>query len=94
MKAIDIRSESAVKLIAEFLDLDEPYTAGGRHVNAEHFAHGESFSSEKRTLAQSLPSSEVYCYVRSPYRDLFVYDKVVQVCMTICLLLSSMLIFI
>ncbi|KAH9475038.1 putative RING finger protein C16G5.03 [Psilocybe cubensis] len=60
MKAIDIRSESAVKLISEFLDMDEPYTPGGRHVNAEHFAH------------------EVYCYVRSPYRDLFVYDTVVQ----------------
>jgi len=40
MKAIDIRSESAVKLIAEFLDMDAPYTEGGRHVNAEHFAHG------------------------------------------------------
>ncbi|KAF8962908.1 hypothetical protein BDZ97DRAFT_1662311 [Flammula alnicola] len=60
MKAIDIRSESAVKLIAEFLDMDAPYTPGGRHVNAEHFAH------------------EVYCYVRSPYKDLFVYDTVVQ----------------
>ncbi|KAF8920342.1 hypothetical protein CPB85DRAFT_1248510 [Mucidula mucida] len=33
MKSIDIRSESAVKLIAEFLDLD-----GGKE-NAEHFAH-------------------------------------------------------
>ncbi|KAF8196966.1 hypothetical protein BJ912DRAFT_1079987 [Pholiota molesta] len=60
MKAIDIRSESAVKLISEFLDMDAPYTPGGRHVNAEHFAH------------------EVYCYVRSPYKDLFVYDSVVQ----------------
>lgn len=40
MKAIDIRAESAVKLLAEFLDLDAPYVEGGRHVNAEHFAHG------------------------------------------------------
>ncbi|KAG8215641.1 hypothetical protein J3R82DRAFT_7511 [Butyriboletus roseoflavus] len=39
MKSIDIRSESAVKLLSEFLDLDTPYTAGERHVNAEHFAH-------------------------------------------------------
>ncbi|KAJ3885495.1 hypothetical protein GG344DRAFT_59139 [Lentinula edodes] len=61
MKAIDIRSESAVKLLAEFLDMDAPYVEGGRHVNAEHFAH------------------EVYSYVRSPYKDLFVYDTVVQV---------------
>ncbi|KAJ7226741.1 hypothetical protein GGX14DRAFT_417237, partial [Mycena pura] len=60
MKAIDIRSESAVKLLAEFLDLDAPYVEGWRHVNAEHFAH------------------EVYSYVRSPYKDLFVYDTVVQ----------------
>nr|GAT61209.1 predicted protein [Mycena chlorophos] len=60
MKAIDIRSESAVKLLAEFLDLDAPYIEGERHVNAEHFAH------------------EVYSFVRSPYKDLFVYDNVVQ----------------
>ncbi|KAJ6632197.1 hypothetical protein B0H10DRAFT_2427009 [Mycena sp. CBHHK59/15] len=60
MKAIDIRSESAVKLLSEFLDLDAPYVEGGRHVNAEHFAH------------------EVYSYVRSPYKDLFVYDSVAQ----------------
>ncbi|KAJ7054921.1 hypothetical protein C8F01DRAFT_1161807 [Mycena amicta] len=60
MKAIDIRSESAVKLLAEFLDLDAPYVEGERHVNAEHFAH------------------EVYSFVRSPYKDLFVYDNVVQ----------------
>jgi hypothetical protein len=61
MKSIDIRSESAVKLIAEFLDMDTPYTITGRKTNAEHFAH------------------EVYCYLRSPYRDLSVYDGVVQV---------------
>ncbi|KAJ7123880.1 hypothetical protein C8R43DRAFT_1135918 [Mycena crocata] len=60
MKAIDIRSESAVKLLSEFLDLDAPYVEGGRHVNAEHFAH------------------EVYTFVRSPYKDLFIYDTVVQ----------------
>ncbi len=36
MKSIDIRSESAVKLLAEFLDID----TGGRAM-AEHFAHGE-----------------------------------------------------
>ncbi|KAI9440282.1 hypothetical protein F5148DRAFT_1258756 [Russula earlei] len=60
MKSIDIRSESAIKLLAEFLDMDTPYAPGKRHVNAEHFAH------------------EIYCYLRSPYRDLGVYDSVVQ----------------
>jgi E3 ubiquitin-protein ligase Topors len=44
MKAIDIRSESAVKLIAEFLDMDAPCTEDARRVNAEHFAHGKSYS--------------------------------------------------
>ncbi|VDB98082.1 unnamed protein product [Peniophora sp. CBMAI 1063] len=39
MKSIDIRAESAVKLIAEFLDMDKPYSPGGRYVNAEHFTH-------------------------------------------------------
>lgn len=58
MKALDIRSESAVKLLAEFLDMD--YAPGERQRNAEHFAH------------------EVYSFTRSPYRDLFVYDGVVQ----------------
>ncbi|EPQ53397.1 hypothetical protein GLOTRDRAFT_131270 [Gloeophyllum trabeum ATCC 11539] len=60
MKSIDIRSESAIKLLAEFLDMDQPYVQGGRYKNAEHFAH------------------EVYSYLRSPYRDLSVYDSVVQ----------------
>ncbi|KAI6018783.1 hypothetical protein BKA83DRAFT_4315417 [Pisolithus microcarpus] len=60
MKSIDIRSESAIKLLAEFLDMDEPYVEGARHTNAEHFAH------------------EIYCYLRSPYRDLAMYDQMVQ----------------
>lgn len=37
MKSLDIRSEPAVRLLAEFLDMD----SGGERVNAEHFAHGE-----------------------------------------------------
>lgn len=40
MKSLDIRSESAVKLLSEFLDMDQPYVEGGLHPNAEHFAHG------------------------------------------------------
>jgi E3 ubiquitin-protein ligase Topors len=78
MKAIDIRSESAVKLIAEFLDMDAPYTEGGRHVNAEHFAHGNQISFCPNHVPD-ISLAEVYSYVRSPYRDLFVYDTVVQV---------------
>ncbi|KDQ51792.1 hypothetical protein JAAARDRAFT_499560 [Jaapia argillacea MUCL 33604] len=40
MKSIDIRSESAVKLLSEFLDMEDgPYVQGDRHRNAEHFAH-------------------------------------------------------
>ena len=40
MKSIDIRSEAAVNLLAEFLDMDMRNNGGGRK-NAEHFAHGE-----------------------------------------------------
>ncbi|KAI6127309.1 hypothetical protein F5141DRAFT_383823 [Pisolithus sp. B1] len=61
MKSTDFRSESAIKLLAEFLDMDEPYVEGARYTNAEHFAH------------------EIYCYLRSPYRDLAMYDQMVQV---------------
>lgn len=57
MKSIDIRSEGAVNLLAEFLDMDSEAAVGananfgsgrteqglgdGRRRNAEHFAHGE-----------------------------------------------------
>lgn len=44
MKSIDIRSESAVKLLSEFLDMDVDINAEqdrGSRRNAEHFAHGE-----------------------------------------------------
>jgi hypothetical protein len=57
MRSLDIRSEGAVKLLAEFLDMD----SNGQRENATQFAH------------------ELYSYLRSPYRDLFVYDSVVQV---------------
>jgi hypothetical protein len=40
MKSIEIRSESAIKLLAEFLDMDTEYVEGQRYPNAEHFAHG------------------------------------------------------
>ena len=94
MKSIDIRSESAIKLLAEFLDMDVPYVEGGRHVNAEHFAHGmlSLMFEASFTLLRFTPTPvvlepdtngcvflEVYSYVRSPFRDLFMYDNVVQV---------------
>ncbi|KAG8905865.1 hypothetical protein FRB99_008076 [Tulasnella sp. 403] len=61
MKSLDIRSEPAVKLLSEFLDVDTPYSETGSKANAEHFAH------------------ELYTYLRSPYRDLTMYDNVIQV---------------
>lgn len=85
MKSIDIRTESAVKLLAEFLDMDTQYVAGERHVNAEHFAHGPSeFGPSFAFWSHPSPICfcffiEIYCYLRSPYRDLGVYDSVVQV---------------
>ena len=44
MKSIDIRSDSAIKLLAEFLDMDPSPAEGRRHANAEHFAHGDAHS--------------------------------------------------
>ncbi|KAJ7456399.1 hypothetical protein B0H11DRAFT_2065824 [Mycena galericulata] len=51
MKALDIHSEGAVKLLAELLDLDAPgpYEEGGRHRNAEHFAHRYTRTCAPRT---------------------------------------------
>jgi len=40
MKSMDIRSESAVKLLAEFLDMDTHHESDNIHLHAEHFAHG------------------------------------------------------
>ncbi|KAF8579148.1 hypothetical protein K439DRAFT_1638217 [Ramaria rubella] len=67
MKTLDLRSEPAVKLLAEFLDMDTPYYVGepeadstGRFKNAEHFSH------------------ELYSYLRSPFRELAAYDSAVQ----------------
>lgn len=50
MKSLDIRSESAVKLLAEFLDLDAEHDfqvkerSNNPRANAEHFAHGKQIS--------------------------------------------------
>ncbi|KAJ9113614.1 hypothetical protein QFC22_005922 [Naganishia vaughanmartiniae] len=58
MKSIDIRSEPAVRLLADFLD--ECGSLGRDRRGAEHFAH------------------EVYSFLRSPYRDLALYDAIAQ----------------
>lgn len=96
MKSIDIRSDPAVRLLGEFLDIgheEEPTTA-------EHFVHGEERLSEcRKRLAEdaSVASglslmtfyphhhlsslSELYSFLRSPFRDLDLYDAAVQVSM-------------
>lgn len=40
MKSIDLRSEVAIKLLSEFLDMGGTYVEGNRYPNAEHFVHG------------------------------------------------------
>ena len=75
MKQLDIRSEPAIKLIAEFLDMDNE----GRKTNAEHFAHGTPIWVYTFTVAYHICDVELYSYLRSPFRDLTVYDSVVQV---------------
>lgn len=84
MKSLDIRSESAVKLLSEFLDMDQSYVEGEPHPNAEHFAHGiPSFFlgplAIRSLLLVFFRFVEMYSYLRSPFRDLYVYDKMVQV---------------
>jgi len=71
MKSLDIRSEGAIKLLAEFLDLE-----GGME-RAEQFAHGRP--PRHPFVLVLIVDIEVYCYIRSPYQDMFVYDSVVQV---------------
>lgn len=92
MKSLDLRSESSVKLLAEFLDMDTPYYVGdpedpcrARFPNAEHFAHGKRLIN-KSSFWQRMIShprfsfvTELYSYLRSPFRDLSAYDSAVQV---------------
>lgn len=66
MKSIDIRTESAIKLLAEFLDMDTQYVAGERHVNAEHFAHGPS-------EFQALLPRFVFCVLVSSVAPIFFF---------------------
>lgn len=73
MKSLDIRSEPAVKLLAEFLDMDSETP----RANAEQFAHGTPKSHFQHILLTL--SVELYSYLRSPYRDLSMYDSLVQV---------------
>ena len=70
-----------MKLLSEFLDMDQPYVEGGPHPNAEHFAHGMAsiMISYCLLLLIFLRPPEMYSYLRSPFRDLYVYDKMVQV---------------
>ena len=80
MKSLDIRSEPAVKLLAEFLDMDADMECPNPRANAEHFAHGEHIALRLRAFMNATIRLELYSYLRSPFRDLSVYDSVVQVC--------------
>ena len=67
MKSLDIRSESAVKLLAEFLDIDAEYDAENPRANAEHFAHGQNTFSPltKKKLTHFFQSFTAICGLRS-----------------------------
>ncbi|GFZ43004.1 hypothetical protein JCM24511_00722 [Saitozyma sp. JCM 24511] len=61
LKAIDVRSEPFVRLIADFLETRTgPGPGPGYPHAAEHFAH------------------ELYCFIRSPYKELVRWDAVAQ----------------
>lgn len=64
IKAIDIRSEPAIRLLSELLDHQAQSSTSGAQTfphAAEHFAH------------------ELYSFLRSPYKELWKYDEVAQV---------------
>ena len=60
--------------------MDTEYVEGQRYPNAEHFAHGRSpnISQFHPSTVADCAKTEVYSYLRSPYKDLFVYDTVAQ----------------
>jgi hypothetical protein len=77
---MDIRSEPAIRLLSDFLDARG--SEGRERRGTEHFIHGEHLLNCDPTflsLAHSLFSLEFVCFMRSPYRDLALYDAVVQV---------------
>ena len=64
LKAIDISSEPAVRLLREFLDPSGehgPPNGSGFPNGTEHFAH------------------ELYSFLRSPFKELWKWDEVSQV---------------
>jgi hypothetical protein len=77
MKSIDIRSEPAVRLLADFLD--ERGSTGRDRRGAEQFSHGTSSSNALFGVKLIRDAAEVYSFLRSPYRDLALYDAIAQV---------------
>jgi hypothetical protein len=80
MRSIDIRSEPAVRLLSDFLDVRG--SEGRERQGTEHFVHGESnclvvIGAGLRLIIRH--RIEFVAFLRSPYRDLAVYDAVVQV---------------
>lgn len=87
MKSIDIRSETAVKLLAEFLDMDVSYAQGEQATNAEHFAHGTRIrfihwingfltESQQRFIRSFDPHSKIYLFTTQLFKYVsFLLDK-------------------
>ncbi|WRT65329.1 uncharacterized protein IL334_002272 [Kwoniella shivajii] len=60
LKTIDIRSEPAIRLLTDFLDINENEFEEFPPNASEHFAH------------------ELYSYLRSPFKELWRWDEVIQ----------------
>lgn len=78
MKSIDIRSESAIKLLAEFLDMDTQYVAGERHINAEHFAHGPSHVLGAAPILAFQVSSDALVFLVFFFRNILLSALAIQ----------------
>lgn len=84
IKMLDLRSEAGIKLLSELMDPSIPYTAEGRKPNTEHLAHGAQVYSCSDFMRGFYPYllmyiTELYSFLRSPYKSIEEYDAIVQV---------------
>lgn len=85
IKMLDLRTEPGIRLLADLMDPGTLYSEEARKPNTEHLAHGRcSHSTRVYTvdgfMALTDDISELYSFLRSPYKQLEAYDKIVQVC--------------
>lgn len=85
LKSIDIRSEPAIRLLADFLDPHSTQNAAATAAAAKPGASAGGASGEGRTDVPDFPNGaehfghELYSFLRSPFKELRKWDEVAQV---------------